>query len=236
MQPTAHAIAGNNLERGVFAAHLAAETEAAEHRIIRNNRGSSPQRAAIAEVRLRRVVPGPAMVRLSKPRHAVRRRLETSTCSTIVFLTRKPVAETALPRACIHQGPRAEDGCEAKANRGVGLAAIAQSVIEHTPATHRRHVGQRESVASARAIVAAVVVVRLLHDTAAEKISANLSLGELSCVCRRRARRLRMIQRIPRDGLRRFKASGVERVFRAIQVWIAAYEERDLLLPVRAQL
>ena len=103
MQATAHSVARNDLKRCLVRAHLAAEAEAAEDRVVGNDGGGGSQRAAVAQVGFRRVVPGAAVVRLSKPCHAVRRRLEASTCSTIVCLAGKPVAEASFLGACIHE-------------------------------------------------------------------------------------------------------------------------------------
>src|SRR6185437_2698283 len=103
MQATAHSIAGNDLQSSVFGAHLATEAEAAEDRVVGNDGGGGPQRTAVTQVGFRRVVPRAAVVRLSKPCHAVRRRLEASTCSTIVCLAGEPVAEASFLRACIHE-------------------------------------------------------------------------------------------------------------------------------------
>src|SRR5215472_18189936 len=138
VQPTTHTIAGNDLQRCIINMHFTPETKTAEDRIVRDNSRSSTQCAAVAEIGLGRVVPGTAVVRLSKPCHAVGRRLKAATCSTIVCLARKPVAEAALLRASIHEGPRAKDGCESETNRGVGFSAVVQCVVEHAPATHRR--------------------------------------------------------------------------------------------------
>src|SRR6185312_10820377 len=182
MQTAAYPVARNDLERSLFSAHLAAEAETAEDGIIRDDRGSGAQRTAVAKVGLRRVIPGTAVMRLSKPRHAIGRRLEPSTRPTIIRFARKPVAEAGFLRACIHQRPRAKYRGESKADAGIGLLAVMQRVVEHTPATHRRHVGEREPIAPACPIVAAIVVVGFLDHTAAEEIRADLCFRELSGV------------------------------------------------------
>jgi hypothetical protein len=53
MQASSHSIAGNDLQSSIFSVHLAAEAEAAEHGIIRDDGGSGPQRATVAQVGFR---------------------------------------------------------------------------------------------------------------------------------------------------------------------------------------
>src|SRR6185437_14346911 len=97
----------NDVQGSLFLPHLAAKTEAPEHRIIRNNRRGGSQRAAVAQVRLAGVIPGPAIERLSQPRYVMGRRLETAARPTVVRLTRKPISKAGFFRSGIHQRPRA---------------------------------------------------------------------------------------------------------------------------------
>src|ERR1700761_1921025 len=98
------------------------------------------------------------MAGLAEPGHAVGCRLEAAAGSSIVRFGGIPIPKAGLFAAGIHQRPGTDTRSVPKTNGSLRLATIVESVVQHAPSTHRRHITQGEGVTCSGAIVAAVVV------------------------------------------------------------------------------
>src|ERR1035437_4034191 len=157
VETPAQAVFRNDFDSVPGFAPVATETKSAEDWVVRQNRRGGAQCTTVAEINFRREIPRAAMVGLSEPGLPVWRRLESAARAAVVGRAGIPVAVVGLGRARVHQGPRAEIRRVAEAEIRTGVGGEIERVIEDTPATHLRHVGQHVSVATAAAIIAAEI-------------------------------------------------------------------------------
>src|ERR1043166_980159 len=108
VEPSPHPVLRNYLQTCCRFSPVAAEAEAAEHGIVRDDCRGSAKRATVTKIHLARLVPGASMMRLIQPRLTIRCRLKSAARATIIILARIPVAIVRLWCPAVHERPRTQ--------------------------------------------------------------------------------------------------------------------------------